>query len=62
MLFFAGQFTGVEGYTESLGTGLRRDKPARRLRVSHPCPAGHHHAGRALIVTFERQILVTFSR
>ena len=33
MLFFAGQFTGVEGYTESLGTGLLAGiNLARRLR------------------------------
>jgi len=33
LLFFAGQFTGVEGYTESLGTGLLAGiNLARRLR------------------------------
>ncbi|HSE66264.1 MAG TPA: methylenetetrahydrofolate--tRNA-(uracil(54)-C(5))-methyltransferase (FADH(2)-oxidizing) TrmFO, partial [Gemmatimonadales bacterium] len=33
MLFFAGQFTGVEGYSESLGTGLLAGiNLARRLR------------------------------
>ena len=50
MLFFAGQLTGVEGYTESLGTGLLAGiNLARRLEG---LPAGgaasDHDAGRAL--------------
>jgi methylenetetrahydrofolate--tRNA-(uracil-5-)-methyltransferase len=38
MLFFAGQLTGVEGYAESLGTGLLAGiNLARRLAGSEPC-------------------------
>jgi methylenetetrahydrofolate--tRNA-(uracil-5-)-methyltransferase len=37
MLFFAGQLTGVEGYTESLGTGLLAGiNLARRLKGLPP--------------------------
>ena len=64
MLFFAGQLTGVEGYTESLGTGLLAGiNLARRLR-GYPIrnAAAHHHAGRALSLPSRGRSCVTSSR
>ena len=49
-LFFAGQLTGVEGYTESLGTGLLAGiNLARRLTgLPATLPPADHDAGRPL--------------
>ena len=49
-LFFAGQITGVEGYTESLGTGLMAGiNLARRLEgLPRRRAAADHDAGRAV--------------
>ena len=49
-LFFAGQLTGVEGYTESLGTGLLAgiNLAAADCRPAGRGPAADHDAGRAL--------------
>ena len=49
-LFFAGQLTGVEGYTESLGTGLLAGINLARRLEGRPVarPAADHHARRAL--------------
>ncbi len=49
-LFFAGQLTGVEGYTESLGTGLLAGINLARRLDGQPIrgTAAHHDAGRAV--------------
>ena len=49
-LFFAGQLTGVEGYTESLGTGLLAGINLARRLEGQPRrgPAADHHARRPL--------------
>ena len=56
-LFFAGQLTGVEGYTESLGTGLLAGiNLARRLEgASRGRATANHHARRLVPVPPRRR-------
>ena len=63
-LFFAGQLTGVEGYTESLGTGLLAGHQPRAAarRAASRRPAADHHARRRSTATCARRTRSTSSR
>ena len=63
-VFFAGQLTGVEGYTESIGTGLLAGINLARV-LARRCSGGaaaHHDAGRAVSLSRARPIRRTSSR